>query len=239
MKRLLKTKKLNNNGDSLVLVIVVIAFLSILATTLLYISGQNYIMKATERKTTENFYRAETGLEEVKAGMEKLCGECAKKAYVDTMIKYTVASSFTRYETFQKVYFEDLEKMWNDLLSDPATPTYLDVLNSYVEDDYNFGVSGSHGKIEITDTTFNGALDTSQISTGYVYLRGVKLTYTNDDGFTTQILTDFVFTVPDMNWSVNDSYTVDNPSATDEKDKRKEYDISKYVNYANWQKISN
>ncbi len=43
--------KLNNDGAALVTVIVVITFISILATVILYSSGMNFAMNTTDIKT--------------------------------------------------------------------------------------------------------------------------------------------------------------------------------------------
>lgn len=56
--------KLNNDGAALVTVIVVITFISILATVILYSSGMNFAMKTTDIKTKVSFYDAETAMEQ-------------------------------------------------------------------------------------------------------------------------------------------------------------------------------
>ena len=48
-KRSNKCIKLNNSGSAIVTVIVLVAFVSILATTILYVSGMNYYMKCEVR----------------------------------------------------------------------------------------------------------------------------------------------------------------------------------------------
>lgn len=52
-------KHFNNKGAALVSVMIAIAFLSIIATTLLSISVNNYQMKVTQNRTKANFYETE------------------------------------------------------------------------------------------------------------------------------------------------------------------------------------
>ena len=223
--------KLNNEGSTIVTVIVVATFLSILATIILYLSGQNFMMKETNRGTVENFYESETVLEEIKMGLSEVAAKAAEQAYVDTMVMFSVTSPFTRYETFETKFFENLEKEWNKKLTENpgVTLTYADVLNNMVPADYAGDFSLAAG--------CDGSLDMSEASLGYVYLRGLQVTYTGDKGYYTRIDTDFVFTVPIMNWGVSESYkTLTEEHGTEEVDVRNSYDIADYVNYINWVK---
>ena len=65
-------KKLDNRGSALLIVILVVGFLTILATTLLYISGMNFQIKQADYQNKKNFYTGETGLrsEERRVGKE-------------------------------------------------------------------------------------------------------------------------------------------------------------------------
>lgn len=60
-----KKRKRNNAGSAIVTVLVVVTFITILATVLLYISGMNFQMKVTDYRTKESFYQAEVLAEEL------------------------------------------------------------------------------------------------------------------------------------------------------------------------------
>ncbi len=234
IKTFIKRLKVNNSGSTIVTVIVVATFLSILATIILYLSGQNFMMKETNRGTVENFYQSETVLEEVKMGLCEVAAKAAEDAYVQTMVMFSVTSPFTRYETFETKFFENLEKEWDKKLTETPgiTLTYADLLNNMVPTDYAGTFSLAPG--------CDGSLDMSEASSGYVYLRGLQVSYTGSQGYYTRIETDFVFTVPVMNWGVSESYkTLTEEHGTEEVDKRNSYDISDYVNYINWVKSGN
>ncbi|MDE6518408.1 MAG: hypothetical protein K2L18_11285, partial [Acetatifactor sp.] len=63
--------KLNNDGSAIVTVLVVVAFITILATIMLYVSGMNFQMKVADYRTKESFYQAETPVEELRAQLVK------------------------------------------------------------------------------------------------------------------------------------------------------------------------
>ncbi|HKM35808.1 MAG TPA: hypothetical protein VJY54_13860 [Lachnospiraceae bacterium] len=224
-----KWKKLNNAGSTIVSVIVVIAFVSILATTLLYISGMNYYMKITDQKTKESFYEAETALEEIKAALNAEVADASEKAYIDVMINYAVSDGYTRYSNFQHTFFSYLETSWNKRTDsgDPSNPfTYEQVIQSVVESKYATAITldplnPDAGKIVHLNTD------------GYAQLKGVKLTYTDSKGYTTMISTDYIITVPDINWGVDATKTSWSPGDSVEREK---VDLTGYVNYSSWTK---
>lgn len=61
---------LNNKGAALVSVMIAIAFVTILSTTLLYISMNNYQMKVVNTKSKENFYDADDKMVTMTARMQ-------------------------------------------------------------------------------------------------------------------------------------------------------------------------
>ena len=241
MKKRFNLKKLNNSGSTIVTVIVVITFVTILATTILYLSGMNYFMKATDRKAKENFYNAEVCLEEVKAGLVELAAEAADRAYLNTMVKYAVDDSFSRYAEFQDEYFIALEEVWNEAAYDSSGTlnTHLWALKNMVEDEYKSDLSFVGISSDGSNEADFGKLDKSSINSGHVYIRDIKLSYTDASGYYTEITTDFDFIVPEMNWAITESLsntTSVSDAGTEKPDVRKEYDIAEFVNYSNWQK---
>ena len=65
----LKKIKENNKGSALIVCIIVLLFVSILATVILYMSGVNYRMKKTDTYTKYAFYAAEEPLERVQSNL--------------------------------------------------------------------------------------------------------------------------------------------------------------------------
>lgn len=73
--------KQNNRGAALILVIVCIAFATILGTSILYYSSTNRSMKTVDEKSTENFYSAESLLDEFVANLQKQAEDSLGRAY--------------------------------------------------------------------------------------------------------------------------------------------------------------
>lgn len=222
-------RKLNNAGSSIVSVIVVIAFVSILATTLLYISGMNYYMKITDQKTKESFYEAETALEEIKAALNEDVASAAQKAYMDVMINYAAKDAYNRYAMYEQSFFDYLEEIWAKRTDsgDPANPfTYEQMIQGLVEPRYASSLSlnpfiPDAGKIE------------HPVDQRYAFVKGIILTYTDSQGYTTKITTDFSINVPAVNWGVEASKTSWSDGDHVEREK---VNLTGYVNYYNWTK---
>lgn len=125
-KRLKKLKS-NNKGAALVTVIVVIAFICILTTLILYLSVMNYQMKSTDYKTKVSFYGAEEPLEELRVWLAEDISACSANAYKSVMAQYSALSSMAlRKEEYEKILWESIQDLWttrinNPLGNDPVT----------------------------------------------------------------------------------------------------------------------
>ena len=65
-----KKRGLGDRGSAMVMVIVIIAFVAILASVLMFLSFSGYQMRAADRRTKDNFYTAETVLDEINVGLQ-------------------------------------------------------------------------------------------------------------------------------------------------------------------------
>lgn len=229
-----KLLKLNNAGSAIVTVIVVVAFISILATTILYMSGMNYFMKATDLKTKKSFYTAETALEEVKAELTAEVAKASEEAYTYVMINYASSDGYSRYNLFQNKFFEILNANWEARrVTSPGASaiSYEDMIKLIVDTEYRAGLSLDPA---IADA---GSIDLSHAAEGYAMVKGFKVEYT-EDGYTTVISTDFMITVPELNWSVDTSqstWAVDDDDAKKaEKLTRDSVNVTECVEYYNW-----
>ena len=95
MRRLKNKLKLNNAGAALVTVIVVIAFVSVMVTVLLYSAGINYYMKTTDMRIKNNFYSTETALEQIRAALVDLAGDAYEESLNNCMVNYGMTVSYT------------------------------------------------------------------------------------------------------------------------------------------------
>ena len=221
-------KKMNNKGAALITVVVIISFVSILATVALYLSGLNFSMKATDIKTKDSFYEAETALEEIKASLILEASTAFDEAYTKVMSQYgNYYDGGSRATAFKSEFFNRLQTNWQSKLSDLTDKpgSCATVLNSMVSAPYT-------GSISVVGS---GEFNLSHVDEGYVLLEGVCLAYTKND-FTTEIQTDYMIKLPDVKWEAdhsNKSWTVGD---TTEEVKNKTIDMAEYVQYYNWVK---
>ncbi|MDE7223817.1 MAG: hypothetical protein K2O34_08575, partial [Acetatifactor sp.] len=123
-----KRQKQNNAGSAMVTVLVVIVFLSILATVMLYLSGANFQMKATDFRTKESFYQAETPVEELRAQLVKDAEIAFAKAYTATVSEYSgMGDEAARESNFRQHFCDEMNTIWEKrsgvIVPDPAVPT--------------------------------------------------------------------------------------------------------------------
>ena len=217
-------QKLDDRGSAMVMVIVVVAFITILATTLLYVAGANYFRKITDLKTKESFYEAETALEEIRAALMVEVSAAAKEAYTTVTINYAAADSTTRAYLFQNEFLDALAANWKDKTNsfdaDADSNVYELVLQSLVSDPYKMAITLS--------------IEGNPLYTGdnHAELKGVELQYTDAQGYTTMISTDFWIAVPSFNWSVDLGVTGN--EVWDDGSERYTVDMTNFVTYHNY-----
>lgn len=224
-----KTKyRFGNLGSALVTVIVVIAFMSILATTVLYLAGENYKTKIYDLKTKESFYEAEEILELFRASLIRDVAECSKPAYDAVMTNYAKSGDkntrATEYLTQFKIQFDT--KIQDDLgVSDPDSNPAIttdSVIGAFipiaVENDdedsewaYKININGN-------DLIFNVEIpgyykdfftsvpegkvfnETDKKAESYI-INDVKIKVQDENtNYYSEITTSFMITPPQLNW---------------------------------------
>ncbi len=246
-----KFHQVNNAGTALITAIVVVAFVTILATTILYVAGRNYYVKVTDLRTKASFYEAETGLEEIKAALAVEVSKASKVAYQYVMEHHAGMDEAALEATFNEKFFEALLANWDTSVrakvglneADPITDgNYLAYIQSCTEALYNVGGNsikligdGSHslGRI-VWDTTMDATGTT--VKNNYATLYGVHLEYTSTEGYTTIISTDFVIFPPDINWTFEEEAPDGASPSPEPPSEVKEVDLTQCVQYSNWVK---
>ena len=215
--------KLNNTGSAIVTVIVVVTFISILATTILYMSNMNLFMKTTDLRAKQSFYEGEVALEEIKAALMEEASEACEAAYKEVLLNYAALDEGTKYVLFQNKFLEVLKEKWQARMKVCAQekgveePNYLVLLQDIVDVKYEDAIL-----LESVENAGNVVIDPAR---GCAFVRGVTLTYTDAAGYTTVISTDYLIKVPDMNWDLTSDSAV-----------RNDVEISECVQYYNWVK---
>lgn len=133
LQKELWNRKRRNSGSSIVIVIIAMAMIGILATTLLWMSYVNYKIKVNDIRNKNSFYSAETVMEQIVAGLQKEASDSVAVAYQEVLSNWEALENETnRYSTFASVYLDTLVKHLRN--SEKGDGYYnRDILMNYVD----------------------------------------------------------------------------------------------------------
>lgn len=217
--------KLNNEGSALITVLVVTTFITILATTMLYVSAMNFQQKQTDYENKQSFYEAEKTLDELKSILVKDVQTAYVEAYNQTQKNFLkLGTADARKTYFQEQFMSAMSKTWDNRVS--SSGSLLKAVQSVMTGEYvteapNFYKIYDYG---VYQTSVSGA--TMQ----KFALRGVQVKYTVGN-YTTFLYTDICLEPPNIDWSA-DSFSPTVGTATD----REKIAFTDYVSYVNWRK---
>lgn len=218
--------KLKNRGSAIVTVLVVVAFMTILATIMLYISGSNFQMKVADYHTKESFYQAEIPVEELRAQLVEDVQLAFVKAYTAAASEYSsLGDAQNSEDNYRRIFCEEMNKIWagrcpNDEYGNRMWETGIHLIAQQPID----------GGIWTVKVASSEKFDESKIfSEGWLILRGVEFTYDSRQGYTSMISTDYCITIPDVQWpDDNGHYSAAGTEG--------QLNFSNCVNYMNWTK---
>ena len=126
-------QKRRNRGSSIVIVIIAMAMIGILATTLLWMSYINYKIKVNDIRNKNSFYSAEMVMEQIVAGLQKEASDSVAVAYQEVLSNWDdLQSESNRYSSFASTYLDTLVKHLRD--TDKGDGYYKrDILKGYVD----------------------------------------------------------------------------------------------------------
>lgn len=126
-------RKRRNRGSSIVIVIIAMAMIGILATTLLWMSYINYKIKVNDIRNKNSFYSAEMVMEQIVAGLQKEASDSVAVAYQEVLSDWDeLQSESNRYSSFASTYLDTLVKHLRD--TDKGDGYYKrDILKGYVD----------------------------------------------------------------------------------------------------------
>lgn len=227
MRKAKQNEKLNNQGVALVTVIVIISFISVLATVVLYTSGINFAMKTTDIKTKVSFYDTETAMEQLKAYFTGEASKAFETAYAETLTNYgNWGNGVGRESHYKATFFATLQANLTQELADSGCADMTAFLNTKVDPKYA-------GMITLSPEG-TGTYDTSKVGEGYVLFKGVQIVYT-ENGYTTKITTDFLINLPEQNWAAE--YSEKNSAPAHVEDILDlDLKMTDFVKYYNWSK---
>ena len=126
-------RKRRNRGSSIVIVIIAMAMIGILATTLLWMSYINYKIKVNDIRNKNSFYSAEMVMEQIVAGLQKEASDSVAVANQEVLSDWDeLQSESNRYSSFASTYLDTLVKHLRD--ADKGNGYYKrDILKGYVD----------------------------------------------------------------------------------------------------------
>lgn len=224
-----KQRKLNNKGSALLTVIVVAAFITVLATTMLYVTGMNYQMKQTDYQNKKSFYKAEEALDVLKAEFaDEYMSDAFRYAYQEVMVQYANLESDARQAAFNGAFLDYLDAEWSRKAAELArdSKTLTDEMKAMV-------ASAGYEKYFIEPEAGEEPIElVCDRSNGRYIIKNVRVRYA-ENGYSSFICTDIAFCVPDLdlsyNGSSNNSWTASSPD-------REAVVLTDYIIYMNWTK---
>ncbi len=182
-------KRPDNRGSSMIIIIVVIAFVSILIATLLTLSVINIQMKSVDREAKENFYSAEGALEQITLGLQKELSEVSSDAYAVVMQQYVGNTlEIQRRQIFNQKLLGDLKGRLE---------------NGKVLNQYDVGVLVAYLTADVAANTVVDSIDATTyplvLEEDSLVLKNLKITYTDTRGYQSIIETDIRLSAPNLN----------------------------------------
>ena len=178
----------------MVMLIIAIALVSILVAVIMVMSALNLQMKYTERKAKSNFYTAEIAMEQIRAGLEIKVSDAAQKAYESIQQTYARYNPEERSANFKSVYALTLKEELMDVTDDKYS---LDTLTGFIdENQFRIGT----GPDDNTQVISTKGCSMVSLTTGLV-LYGVKITYTDSEGYQSVVETDFRLLIPELHFT--------------------------------------
>lgn len=234
-------RKLNNKGSALLTVILLVAFLTVLATTLLYVSGTNMQIKQADYQNKKSFYSGEEALEEIRANLMEDASKAALLAYNEVMMNYdALRDGDYRRAVYYDAFVTELQEVW--VSTDPLAPG-VDDWRQILNDRFSGRAYPAVYTLSLPLGFTSADVLELKPDEGYVRIKGIQMIYYDDEiKRTTIITTDFDVHAPEIDWYANESKkTLPGTEAEDieraaARNSKTIVDVSKCVKYANWKK---
>ncbi len=240
---------LDNRGSALVSVVAVAIFLSVIATTILYISGKNYQIKANDYQNKNTFYQAEMALDELKGALAADVSDAFRFAYEEVMPEFAnLDNGDNRNKDFKNYYFDYLFYKWTgatkydtDIPGDvvthvaPGDESLYDTVSNFASSlpDFNtcFIKYTKEEAIALGDEAMCIAWDENK--PGRFIIKNVRV-WCTENGYTSYICTDIALDPPSYYMGVTKPPAGGTPGPQD-TEKEKLY-MGDYILYMNWHK---
>lgn len=206
-------KKMNDRGSAIVLVIIAMAMIGILATTMLWMAYMNYMIKLNDIRNKNSFYSAEVLVEQIMAGLQTASSEAVGAAYKDMVAKWdSLESEENRYGEFAESYMDNLAK----ILCDSYTPGVdkwnysRDKLKLYIDAALRDESSAASGMDMAAWNNGNKVGEPEKkpvlekVNNNSLILHDIYVSYTDGNGLVSIVQTDICIDVPKLVFTHNE-----------------------------------
>ena len=105
----LAKKRRDDRGSAIVIVIIAMAMIGILATTMLWMAYMNYMIKVADVRNKNSFYTAEEVVEQIMSGLRRESAEAVGVAYREVLANWdNLDSEAARSNLFMTTYMDTL-----------------------------------------------------------------------------------------------------------------------------------
>ena len=198
-------RKRDDRGSAIVIVIIAMAMIGILATTLLWMAYMNYMIKIADVRNKNSFYSAEEVVEQIMAGLQHTSADAVGVAYRDVMANWeSLGTQDNRYSAFAAAYMDTvLESLQDDSLGRDYYDR--DKLKAYVDADIFLESSPDEG-VDVTAWERGGAgagetprrPQMERVNNNSILLHNIYVSYTDSENRVSVIQTDICLDVPKL-----------------------------------------
>lgn len=186
-------KACSNQGVSIIMVIIAMSFVGVLLSIVMLAALYNFYMKGVDRRAKDTFYSAETALEEVRAGIQRQVSLAFSASYMSILQDYGRADT-GRDEKFAQMYTDDLFLKLGD--ADDSDNFKEETLRNFITHLRTGEDTNDQGAWLEKDANIEKSL---QRYTDGIRLKGIKVSYIDENGYISYINTDFLIKIPDLN----------------------------------------
>ncbi len=169
-----RRKLLDNKGAALVTILIAVTFMTIMASSLMYMAYMNYLTKSMRYSATDNFYTDEFALDELATTLQQIAADETSMENARIAILNSVGKTS---RNGHNAYTESDVQGLIQLASREAGIDSISVNCAYVE---------------------SGVLKEDSLEEGsdYIKLRGVMITATTQEGYQSTITSDITISFP-------------------------------------------
>ena len=212
LHRLAKRKR-DDRGSAIVIVIIAMAMIGILATTMLWMAYMNYMIKVADVHNKNSFYTAEEVVEQVMSGLRQESAEAVGIAYREVLANWdNLESEAARSNTFMTTYMDTLiEKLKHPTRG--SAYYNREILEGFV-DKTNFprGVANPAGGVNVDAWDHGNALsdplgdcEMEIVNNNSIILKNIYVSCTDAEDRVSIVKTDICLDVPKLIFENNGS----------------------------------